>query len=95
VISSDIIGGLYVLGRVESLRAYRYPKDIPVVMLSSSIQEREIQLCRELGALDYLRKPLTLKAFEAVMSRIGIAFQLEKVTPSFQSKILLNTGSSG
>jgi CheY-like chemotaxis protein len=36
-------------------------KSIPVIMCSTSCTQREIQLCKELGALEYITKPNTFQ----------------------------------
>ncbi len=46
-------------GFLEHRQARPHLKDIPVVVRSSSILDRDVQRARELGADDYLEKPFT------------------------------------
>lgn len=62
------------LNGVEVLRQIKSEKrtqDIPVVVLTASDRERDIAECRQLGAKDYLTKPVSIQ-------------RLCEVTPAFQ-----------
>jgi CheY-like chemotaxis protein len=63
-----------VMSGIEFLKIIRYleyTKDIPVVMLSSSFLAKDIQVCTELGILEYLRKPLTARNVEIIVGRLA------------------------
>lgn len=60
---------------LKAIRFIDYTRDIPVVMLSSSIQEREVQACGELGILAYLRKPVAREDVERILPSIASAPQ--------------------
>lgn len=58
---------------LESLRSDRRTREIPVVVLSSSQQERDRSRCRQLGVKAYLVKPLEVDAFGRALQLIGNA----------------------
>ncbi len=43
---------------LEEIRTDERTGDIPVVILTSSLQDRDFARCRELGAVEYLQKPI-------------------------------------
>ena len=48
------------------------PKDIPVIVFSVSSQEADKQYALELGAREYIEKPLELDAFTDVVCQIVV-----------------------
>ena len=48
------------------------PKDIPVIVFSVSSQEADKQYALELGAREYIEKPLELEAFTDVVCQIVV-----------------------
>jgi two-component system, response regulator len=60
--------GFEVLRR---LRAHRRTRLLPVVILSSSLEERDLARCYALGANSYLRKPVDFVEFVQVASALG------------------------
>jgi two-component system response regulator len=60
--------GFEVLRR---LRAHRRTHLLPVVVLSSSLEERDLHRCYALGANSYLRKPVDFVEFVSVASALG------------------------
>ena len=46
---------------LEAVRAHERTRDIPVVILSSSHQMKDVDRCRDLGVVAYLNKPLDSK----------------------------------
>jgi two-component system, response regulator len=60
--------GFEVLRR---LRAHRRTHLLPVVILSSSLEERDLARCYALGANSYLRKPVDFVEFVSVASALG------------------------
>jgi two-component system, response regulator len=60
--------GFEVLRR---LRAHWRTRFLPVVILSSSLEERDLARCYALGANSYLRKPVDFVEFVAVASTVG------------------------
>ena len=63
------LDGLDVLRRI---REERRTKHLPVVILTTSSEERDIALGYELGANSYLRKPVGFKQFVDVAQQIGL-----------------------
>lgn len=55
---------------LASLRNQPLPKDLPVIVLTGSNQDRDIQLAREMGAVDYQVKPLETEALAALVQSI-------------------------
>ena len=62
------LGGLDVLRRLKTEDA---TKAIPVVMLTSSAEERDIVASYQFGANSYLVKPVNFASFTDVVSRAG------------------------
>ncbi len=60
--------GFEVLRR---LRAERRTHLLPVVILSSSVEEGDLQRCYALGANSYLRKPVDFAEFVSVAGALG------------------------
>lgn len=61
------LDGLDLLERVRSQPRW---KDVPVVMLTSSDDQRDVSRAAALGANAYIRKPSDLTAFSAVIERL-------------------------
>lgn len=59
--------GLDVLRRLKSSEATR---DIPVVMLTSSREERDLKACYKLGVNSYIVKPVNYEAFCEVVEHL-------------------------
>jgi two-component system response regulator len=62
------LGGLEVLAR---LRADARTSLLPVVILTSSREERDVSASYELGANSYVRKPVDFESFREAMRQIG------------------------
>lgn len=62
------VDGLEVLRRI---RADERTRLLPVVVLSSSDEERDMVVAYSLGANSYVRKPVDFNAFVAAMRQIG------------------------
>lgn len=63
-----VIDGLTILKRI---RSDKKTKNIPVIILTSSAEERDIEESYEYGANSYIRKPVDFLEFEKVASLIG------------------------
>lgn len=72
------LNGIEVL---HSLKSDGTAKMIPVVILTSSAQEKDIDECYKLGANSYVQKPLDYEKFMNVIGDIGIYWMLTNVTP--------------
>jgi CheY-like chemotaxis protein len=62
------VDGLQVL---ERLRANPRTKLVPVVVLTSSIEPRDLLTCYRLGANSYVRKPIDFQQFSKALQQIG------------------------
>lgn len=71
------VGGFDVLRRI---RAEARTRLLPVVMLTSSDEERDRQTSYELGANSYVQKPVEFDAFAEAVRRVG-AYWLELNRP--------------
>ena len=73
------MNGIEVLQRI---RADERTKDIPVVMLTSSNQDPDIQKCYQLGANSYIVKPVEFDKLAEVISAIGFYWLLLNQPPA-------------
>ena len=62
------VDGLQVL---ERLRANPRTKLVPIVVLTSSIEPRDLLTCYTLGANSYVRKPIDFHKFSKALQQIG------------------------
>jgi len=62
------VDGIEVLRRLKEDPDTRH---IPVVMLTSSAQDRDLHACYELGANSYIVKPVDLELFFTAIQEIG------------------------
>jgi len=58
---------------LEVIRSDSETRDIPVIVLSSSPQQKDRDRCRQLGVKAYLNKPLEVAAFDHALRMIGTA----------------------
>jgi CheY-like chemotaxis protein len=73
------LGGLDVLRR---LKADAHAKIIPVVMLTSSAEERDIAECYQLGLNSYLVKPVNFSSFTDVVVQAGLYWAVMNRLPN-------------
>lgn len=62
---------------MEKLKNNRQTKDIPVIFLSASAQEEDVNRCFKIGACDYISKPLNMME---LLCRVNTHFKLKKAT---------------
>jgi CheY-like chemotaxis protein len=74
-----LVGGLEVLKRLKSDEKTR---TIPVIILTSSHEDRDLEECYRLGANSYVVKPVQFKDFMEVVSKLGFYWQLLNETPA-------------
>ncbi len=73
------IDGIEVLNRLKSdLRT----KIIPVIVLTSSNQTKDIQECYRLGANSYIVKPVEFEGFVSTISNIGHYWLAQNQSPA-------------
>lgn len=77
------IDGLEVLRR---MRADEYTKLLPVVVLTSSDEERDIVSSYELHANSYVRKPVDFEKFTEMLRQLGLYWLLFNITPGERKK---------
>lgn len=70
------LDGVEVLRRVKNDPRL---KNMPVIMLTTTDDPREISLCYELGCNNYLTKPVEFQKFAEVTKRLGLFLQIMKV----------------
>ena len=73
------VDGLEVLKRIKSDPR---TKNVPVVMLTSSSQERDIIESYELGVNSYIVKPVDFEQFSQAVQQIGFYWLLLNQSPS-------------
>ena len=69
--------GIEVLRRVKEDPRL---KTMPVIMLTTTDDPREINLCYELGCNNYLVKPVEFEKFAEVIKRLGLFLRIVKVS---------------
>ncbi len=70
------VGGVEVL---RQLKMDARTKTIPIVMLTTTDDPREVEGCYELGCSLYITKPVDYDAFCEVVQRLGAFLQIVKV----------------
>ncbi|MEI7501640.1 MAG: response regulator [Bacteroidota bacterium] len=68
--------GIEVLKR---LKANQELKDIPVMMLTTTDDPREVEACYKLGCNVYINKPVDFKKFAETLKRLGLFIQVVKI----------------
>ena len=72
------INGIEVLQRI---RENEYTKRIPVVVLTSSKEDPDIQKCYDLGVNSYVVKPVEFDAFQKAISDLGLYWMIVNLPP--------------
>ncbi len=72
------VNGIEVL---RELKNHPETKKIPVVILTSSKEEPDVEICYELGANSYIVKPVGFENFAAAVSEIGLYWALLNQPP--------------
>jgi CheY-like chemotaxis protein len=76
--------------RVDGVEVLRQLKSdsktalVPVIMLTTTDDPREIQRCYELGCSVYITKPVDYQAFVEAINRLGLFLQVVRVPDSTQ-----------
>lgn len=78
------VDGLEVLRR---LRADERTKLLPVVILTSSAEERDIIESYRLGANSYIRKPVDFSQFTEAMQQLGLYWLVLNEAPPARGKL--------
>ena len=68
--------GVDILAR---MKANRHTKRSPVVVLTTTDDEREVQRCYDLGANVYITKPVNYEGFANAIRQLGLFFSVMQV----------------
>lgn len=72
---------------LKSIRSNPRMKHLPVVILTSSLEEQDLSNSYELGANSYVRKPVDFDDFARVAERLGQYWlELNRAPPSVRSR---------
>lgn len=70
---------------LEILRQYKassYAQKVPVIILTTSAEDRDIQIAYELGANSYIVKPVDFEKFLEVAAQIDLYWNMINIPPS-------------
>jgi CheY-like chemotaxis protein len=70
------VGGVDVLSQVK---ADEELKKIPVIMLTTTDDPREVERCYQLGASSYIAKPVDYDRFEEAIQKLGLYLMVTSV----------------
>jgi two-component system response regulator len=68
-----LVDGIEVL---RELRAHQRTRRLPVVMMTSSAEDRDLAACYELGANSYIVKPVDIDQFFRAVQQVGMYWLL-------------------
>jgi CheY-like chemotaxis protein len=77
------VDGIEVL---RQLKADPKTAVVPVIMLTTTDDPREIQRCYELGCSVYITKPVDYQAFVEAINRLGLFLQVVRIPDTNQAK---------
>jgi len=80
------VDGLEVLRQLKQHEVYRA---VPVVVLTTSAEERDVKASYELGAASYIVKPVEFEKFQEVVERINLYW----ILTNFPSPVRGESGS--
>ncbi|MDD4991423.1 MAG: response regulator [Paludibacter sp.] len=75
-INMPIMDGIEVLKRMKSDNDL---KDIPVIMLTTTDDPREVEVCYKIGCNIYINKPVDFVKFTDTLKRLGLFLQVVKI----------------
>ena len=67
---------------LTKIKANEHVKRSPVVVLTTTDDEREIQRCYDLGANVYITKPVNYDSFANAIRQLGLFFSVIQVPPA-------------
>jgi two-component system, response regulator len=67
---------------LEKLKQNESTSKIPVVILTSSKEDPDIQTCYALGANSYIVKPVDFEGFNGIVSKLGLYWVLTNQSPT-------------
>lgn len=75
-IRMPIVNGIEVL---EQLKADKELRKIPVVMVTTTDDPREVENCHRLGCSNYITKPVEYEKFVAAIRQLGLFLSVVKI----------------
>ncbi len=72
------VDGVEVLRQIKQNEAYA---KLPIIMLTTTDDPREIDRCYELGCSVYITKPVEYEAFVEAVKRLGLLLQVVRIPP--------------
>jgi two-component system response regulator len=66
---------------LRAIKADERTRTIPVVVLTSSNHERDLEECYKLGANSYIQKPVELKKFQDTVRQFGMYWLMVNEAP--------------
>lgn len=75
------VDGVDVLAQIKSSPA---TANLPVIMLTTTDDPREIERCYQLGCNVYITKPVEYDAFVEAVKRLGLFLQVVQLPPQMQ-----------
>lgn len=70
------MNGIEVLRRIK---ADEHLKHIPIMMLTTTDDPREVEMCYKLGCNMYITKPVQFEKFAETLRRMGLFIQIVKI----------------
>ena len=64
---------------LEALKSNGYTKRLPIVILTTTDDEREIKRCYDLGANVYITKPVEYESFAHAIRQLGLFFSVMQI----------------
>jgi len=75
-INMPVMDGIEVLRRMKSDETL---KEIPVMMLTTTDDPREVEVCYKIGCSVYITKPIEFLKFTDTLKRLGLFIQVVKI----------------
>ncbi|HWQ94023.1 MAG TPA: response regulator [Gammaproteobacteria bacterium] len=73
---------------LQHIKADKHNQSIPIVMLTTTDDPREIERCYEAGCSLYITKPVEYDAFCEVIRRLGLFLQIVRVPETNNSNLI-------
>ena len=74
-------GAINGVDALRELKSDPATRKIPIIMLTTAENPREIERCYELGCNAYVTKPVAAEVFAEVIRRIGLFIEIVRVVP--------------
>jgi len=77
------VGGMAIL---KAIKSDKRTMKIPVIVLTSSREEPDINTCYELGVNSYIVKPVSFDAFSTAIAELGMYWMFLNVPPNSNNR---------